>query len=547
VPAKLRRVRSKRRINEATLQLCVDLVRHLDASNRAHSRAVITRLATFLPRRSRDGPADVVELLAGVLSQILDELSPRQRAILERCDVHGENATVTAKSLNISRRQLYRERRTALHWIAQKLIVGATPLSPPRAITVESDRLTDRIALSQALENGGEWRGAADILERLTKESGDPDQRARVEIQLAYLYLRADRLTMARDHSEVMRELAHRAHAGREWREAEADVVAANVALSAMDLRTAARLSHRSSSQLESWENGTGEIRIHNALSRALIVEADVVLARGKIESARALAGKARDIAESNERIDRRVRIEVQANVAALDIFSGRHYEKGERELKECYRQALLFGLTGSAIGVAAELAGTYRRQARPEAAIDLLEPLADVAQKGSWRERRRLLYELANAYIEIGDLPAARIQVVGLEEAVVGIATRQGPAQLTVARFHLALQSWAPALLAAEAAETSCAQLGSDRLVGEALLLQVRALFGLGEPVRARRLMVAAIKLIEMTNSDGRIAVAYKLMAQLFGEVKYAAAARRLVRNSDAKKCSAPSLRNVR
>jgi hypothetical protein len=290
---------------------------------------------------------------------------------------------------------------------------------------------------------------------------------------------------------------------------------------------------------LESWENGTGEIRVHNALSKALIIEADVVLAQGKIERASVLTDRARDIASANERIDRRIRIEVQANAAALDIFCGRRPEEAERELQDCYRQALVFGLTNSAIGVAAELAGTYRRQARPAAAVDLLGPLADLAQQGSRRERRRLLYELANAYIEVGDLREAHTQVIALSEAVAGIAARQGLAQLTVARFHLALNSWSRALLAAEVAETTCAQLGSDRLVGEALLLQVKALLGLGELARARRLMSVAIKSIEITNGPGSIATAYKLMAQLSGDVKYAAAARRLSRNGTPKERS--------
>jgi tetratricopeptide (TPR) repeat protein len=528
------------------LQLCADLVRHLDASNRAGSQAGIIRLAALLPQRTHASPADVVDFLARVVSQILGELPPRQRAILERCDVHDENATAVAKALNISRRHLYRERRTALCWIAQKLMTDAPP-SPFRVMTVEGDRYFDRIALSQALENGGRWRQAADMLERLAEESADPDQRALIEIQLAYLYLRADRLAMARDRVEITRELARRARAGREWREAEADAAAASIALSAWDMRAAVRLAHRSALQLESWASGTGEIRVHNALTNALIVEADVVLGQGAIESARVLADKARDITKRNERIDRRIRIEVQANAAALDIFSGRRFEEAERELKECYRQALLFGLTNSAIIVAAELAGTYRRQGRPETAIDVCSALSEVAQLGDWRDRKRLLYELSNAYIEMGDLPAASIHVAALSEAVVGIASRQGPAQLTIARFHLALRSWAPALLAAEAAETSYAQLGSERLVGETLLLQVRALVGLGELTRARRLMTAATRLIEMTNSDGRIAVAYKLMAQLSGEVKYAAAARRLLRNSDSKERLAPSPRSAR
>jgi hypothetical protein len=528
-------VRSRRRIDEATLQLCVDLVRHLDDSNRARSQAVITRLASLLPRPSGDRSTDAIESLAGVLSKIIDELSPRQRAILDRCDVRGENATITARSLNISRRQLYRERRTALHWIAQKLVTG--PPSPHfQASTTESDLLADRIALSQALENGGHWRGAADVLERLSEECGDPDQRARVEIQLAYLYVRADRLTIAHSRAGIAKELARRAHAGREWREAEADVAAASVALSELDLRMASRLASKSASQLESWENGTGEIRIHNALSKALIIEADVVLARGKIERASVLANKARDITGASERIDRRTRIEVQANAAALDIFCGRRLEEAERELQDCYRQALLFGLTSSAIGVAAELAGTYRRQGRAAAAVDLLSPLVDLAQQGSWRERRRLLYELANAYIEVGDLREAHPHVIALSDAVIGVAARQGLAQLTVARFHLALNSWSLALLAAEAAETNCAQLGSDRLVGEALLLQVKALLGLRELARARRLMSAAIKSIEITNGTGSIATAYKLMARLSGDVKYAAAARRLLQNVTTK-----------
>ncbi len=528
------------------MQVCVDLVRHLDASNRADSQAIVTRLATLLPQRSQGAPADIVDLLARGLSQILDELSPRRRAILQRCDVHGENATGVAKSLHISRRQLYRERRTALRWISQRLF--ADPM-PPRSqpISVMSDRCADHVALSQALENGGHWRPAADMLERLADDLDNPDQRADIEIHLAYLYLRSDRLAMARDRTEIARALARRVRAGHEWREAEADVLAADVALGAWDVRTAAQLAHRSASQLESWASGAGDIRIHNALANALLVESAVLMGRGEIESARALVGEARDITEHNERIDRRLRITAQSKAAALDIFSGLRLEKAELDLKECYRQALLFGLTNDALGVAARLAGAYRLQKRPQAAIDLLGAPAEMSSMFAWQERARVLYELSNAFIEIGDLRAAHIHVVALCEMVVGNAARQGPAQLTVARLHVALQDWAPALLAAEAAETSFEQLGLGRLIGEALLLQIKALIGLGEPARARRIMTAAIGSIEMTNTGGRLAAAYKLMAQVSGQAKYASAARRLLRNIGAKEHSAPGPRSSR
>jgi hypothetical protein len=513
-------MRSGRRTNTGALRLCADLLRHLDPSNRAQSHALATRLANLLQQRSRSSPDEAVDGFARVVSQILDELSPRQRAILERCDVHDENATGVAKSLHISRRHLYRERRKALRWIARRLEIDATP-SRPQPITVNSDWCTERIALSRALDNGGHSAAAADALERFAAELDDPDQRGLIEIQLAHLHLRADRLMIARKHTEIARELARHVHPGREWREAEADVVSADIALGAWDVRTAEHLAKRSGAQLKSWESGSNEIRLQNALASARIVEGAVVMGRGDIETARSLAREAYEITARNDRIDLRVRIAAQTNVAVLDIFSGRRLDEAELDLKDCYRQALLLGLTNEALGVAAKLAGTYRLRGRPEAAIDLLCALADIARFGAWQERARVFYELSNAYIEVGNLRAARIHVLDLSEMVVGSAARQGPAQLTAARYHLALHEFTPALLAAELAEMSFTQLGLDRLVGEALLIQIQAQFGLGELVRARRIMTEAIGSIEMTNRGGRLAAAYQIMEQVSGTPK--------------------------
>ena len=524
-------MRPRRRIGEAALQICADLVRHLDASNRSYSQAVIAQLISLVPPQSPDGAAEAVDLLARALSHILDELSPRQRAILDRCDVRGENATVAANSLNISRRQLYRERRTALAWIAERLMVRS---QTPRAYTITSktDPCSERLALSQALENGGHWRPAADVLERLAEELEDPCQRGGVEIELAYLYLRADRLTMARDRAEIAKKLAGRAPAGREWREAEADVAAAGIAMAAWDIRTATHLAHRSALQLESWASGTGEARVHNALANALLVKSAVVMGQGAIDSARILANQARDITEGNERLDRRIQIDAKTHVAVLDIFTGRGIHEAEQQLRECYREALQFGFTNQALCVASNLAGTYRLQGRPRDAIDLLSTLAETTELSAWQDRARALYEFSNACIEAGDLPTAEIKVKELTEMVVGNAARQGPAQLTVARFHSAIGAWEPALIAAEAAETNFVQLGLDRLVGEALMLQIQALSGLGTFTRAARVAKAAIGLIEGSNVSFRLAAAYRIMGQIPGYSKYAMLARRLLRN---------------
>lgn len=526
-------MRPRRRIEEATLQLCADLVRHLHASNRLYSQAVLSRLANLIPQRANVGPAEAVELLGRVLSHILDELTPRQRVILDRCDVHGQNATAVANSLSISRRQLYRERKTALGRIADRLIV-TSELSRTGVITVKSDARSDRMALSQALENGGHWRPAADVLGRLAEELDEPDQRIDVEIQLAYLYLRADRLTMARNHVEIAGKLADRVYAGREWRQAEVDTAAADIALGAWDMRTAAHLAHRSIAQLESWAGGTDEIRVHNALANALLVKSFVAMGQGSVESSRILANRASDIMESNERLDRRIQILAKTSAAVMDIYTGRSLREAELRLKECYRQALLFGLTNEALGVASHLADAYRLQGRPRDAIDLLSTLTETTEVGAWHERAMMLYELSNACIEAGSLSAARVNVEKFSEMVVGNAGRQGPAQLTVARFHAAVGAWGPALVAAEAAETTFVQLGLERWAGEALMTQIQALTGLGEFVRATRVAKAAIGLIERSNSAARLAAAYRIVGHIPGHAKYAIRARRLLGDED-------------
>ncbi len=342
---------------------------------------------------------------------------------------------------------------------------------------------------------------------------------------------------MAREHTEIARDLADRVYAGREWRQAEVDTAAADIALGAWDIQTAAHLTHRSIAQLESWANATEEPRVHNALANALLIKSFVVMGQGALESSRTLANHACDIMASNERLDRRIQVLAKTSAALMDIYTGRSFHEAERRLKECYREALLFGLTNDALGVAARLAATYRMEGRPRDAIDLLSTLTETTELGAWNQRAQTLYEFSNACIEVGDLSAARDKVTKLSEMVVGNAGRQGTAQLTVARFNAAVGAWGPALAAAEAAETTFVQLGLERWAGEALMPQIQALAGLGEFARAARVAKAAIGLIERSNTTVRLAAAYKIIGQIPGHAKYAKRVRRLPGDEHQKK----------
>ena len=155
------------------------------------------------------------------MQSVFAELSVRQREIVARCDIRGERYDAVAKSLHVSERHVFRERRTALSAVAHRLLTEL-PAAVKPAVTVAPDAFDVRVALSEALENGGNWQAAAGILERLAADVAAAEERGLVEIRLARLYRDAEQIVPAHHHALLARTLASRVTIGDELQCVEA-------------------------------------------------------------------------------------------------------------------------------------------------------------------------------------------------------------------------------------------------------------------------------------------------------------------------------------
>jgi hypothetical protein len=123
------------------------------------------------------------------------------------------------------------------------------------------------VALSEALENGGNWQAAADILERFAADVAAADERGSVEIRLARLYRDAEQIVPASHHADLARTLASRVTLGGELQRDEADLAVAGVAVASGDWKLAGDLAQQSIERLRPSTDRSLGTRVPTALA----------------------------------------------------------------------------------------------------------------------------------------------------------------------------------------------------------------------------------------------------------------------------------------
>ncbi|MGA2760988.1 MAG: hypothetical protein ABSF08_11785, partial [Candidatus Cybelea sp.] len=214
----------------------------------------------------------------------------RQREIVVRCDVKRERHCEVATSLHVSERHLFRERRTALSTIADRLLTGV--LAKP-VLAVAPDAFDVRFSLAEALENGGNWQAAAEILERLAADVGPPEQRGAVEVRLARVYRDADLSAPAYHHAGIAKILAERATVDGDLQRVEADLAVAGVAMGAGNWKLSDDLAEHSIMRLRPRTDGSLGTRVSIALAEALLLKAELLVDNGGVDQALDLASEA--------------------------------------------------------------------------------------------------------------------------------------------------------------------------------------------------------------------------------------------------------------
>src|SRR5580700_6828017 len=324
---------SRPRFDAETIRACGDLLRCIEESRPLRANPLAKRISPSVDRRD----------VARVIQSAFAELSLRQREIVVRCDIGGERYNAVAKSLHVSERHVFRERRTALSAIAHRFL-NELPVESEPVVTVAPVAFDVRIALSEALENGGNWQSAADVLERLAADVAAAEERGLVEIRLARLYRDAEQIVPAHHHAGLARTLASRVAVGHELQSLEADLAVAGVAVASGDWKLAGDLAQQSIVRLRPFTPGSLGKRVPNALAEALLLKAELLVDNGGVDTAFTLASEACSVLGKNA-AEPSTEIGARAMVALTSLLLMKDAQRSEALRWEGYREALAPGL----------------------------------------------------------------------------------------------------------------------------------------------------------------------------------------------------------
>jgi hypothetical protein len=514
-----RRHTPRPRFDSETIRACGELLRCVDESRSVRSNALAGRILPPLDHRD----------VARIVRCAFGELTLRQREIVVRCEIRGEPYAAVAKSLHVSERHLYRERRTALSRIAHRLLT-AEPAGTEPAVTVVPDAFDAHVALAEALENAGNWQAAAEVLERLSRDLG-AEQRGAVEIRLASLYRDADQFTQAYYHANIANALAAAATTDADLSHVEAAIALSGVAMAGGNWKLSDSLARQSIDRLRPRIDGSFGARVPSALAQALLLKAELLADNGGVDQALKLAAEACSIV-SRHATDPSTEISSHAMLAVMSSLLGKDTQRAEELLRSCYRAALAAGLIRGSLIIAAHLSTHYRLAGRPADAAQLLAPLVESARiAGTGWVHAGVLVGLVDANFEAGALPAAAAYNAELSKYSTGNPLTQASQEMSRARLHLASQEFEPALEGARAGEAVYASVGLGRYVGLSLRVQAEALSGMGEQELAQRTIAQAVDVLKDTSHPRPLAYAYRAMARITGRRQYELAARKLLR----------------
>lgn len=509
------------RFDAETIRACGELLRCLDESRSVRGNALAGRISPGLDHRD----------IARIVHSAFGELSLRQREIAVRCEIRGEPYAAVAKSLHVSERHLYRERRTALSSIVHRLLTAEQTKTEP-AVTVVPGAFDAHMALSEALENAGNWRAATEVLERLSRDLV-AEQRGAVEIRLARLYRDADQFAQAYHHANLANTLAAEATIDGDLSRVEADIALSGVAMASGNWELSDALAQHSIDRLRPRIDGSFGARVPSALAQALLLKAELLADNGGVDQALKLASEACSIVDRNA-TDPSTEISSHAMLAVMSSLLARDTYRAEELLQHCYRAALAAGLIRGSLIIAAHLSTHYRLAGRPADAARLLAPLVDSARiAGTGWVHAGVLVGLVNANFEAGALPAAAAYNAELSKYSTGNPLTQASQEMSRARLHLAHQEFEPALEGAKAGEAVYASIGLGRYVGLSLRVQAEALCGMGEPELAERTIAHAVDVLKDTSHPRPLACAYRAMARITGRRQYELAAQKLLREN--------------
>ena len=144
----------------------------------------------------------------------LYRLSPRRRAIVARYDLGGEPVVKLCETLGLSRRQFFRDHRSALERLAELMLPGANAEPRAGAARIEAGLRepapsgTPANALARGLRNAGAYAEVIAALAPCCEPTQCPAMRLEATLEIADLRLESGDVTGAAAGLERARELA---------------------------------------------------------------------------------------------------------------------------------------------------------------------------------------------------------------------------------------------------------------------------------------------------------------------------------------------------
>jgi tetratricopeptide (TPR) repeat protein len=458
-------------------------LRHLGHPNRLKQNQFAA--AYFAESAStHEADLDVLRRLKRSISSALAQLTPRQRIIIEQCDLAGELNSTVARRLSISEGYFYRERQRALSVIGRHLAAGS---HAKHTAEVLPDAFTVAMAQVAVLEQIGDAAHAIDVLERITPNLGEVDQRTLAHCRLAELYSTEGIGEKAVEHCETASTLAHQAGLQQG---AQLDVAAASA------------LAQASAGNEVAAESVAGTLlvplrgAIHNCRTTTgceSFIEIALFLAEREIEHGRPqvairLCDEALSVLRSDDKIRRiweyrifRWRTAARCHSLSTMRDFARAVDHGVGELQDLQVSALQAGQIAEAIISATQLAALHRIMHRADRAIEALTPLLITVTDARAESLAPAFLELAAANVKAGRLAEASRLIQRVQKNPRAPAFAHGLSLQLEAEVALRSGSAERALRSASEAVEKMSSLRRFRGVGSALRYQALAFEALG------------------------------------------------------------------
>jgi tetratricopeptide (TPR) repeat protein len=372
-----------------------------------------------------------------------------------------------------------------------------------------------QLGLSRALEQVGDWRRAADHLEGLAELSVDAEARFWVNLRLADVYIEAGRPSQANSKLRAAESIAKASPPGLPDAQALIDLFEAKAALTDDRDDNALHLLRNSLPKVRALHAREMSRRVAESLIQGLLVNSELAHGAGVLNEALACAEEAEELCRRTSLVGSVLANRARMMAALSRVFLWKEPIGAERELLQCYGSASAAGYVYEAATISAHLSGLYRISGRPREAQAIILKTLDAARTlGPSVPLASVLIESAFAAFALKKFDEASR---ALEEARASAQESDGllaVGELLGSQIFLARGQYQDALLLAECVEKRFARMGRLRFLGQALTVQAKALYAIGQRRQAFRVIRVAVELLTSVGQPLVLAEAQKMLA---------------------------------